>query len=181
MEFMIEPAGVSAAAETAVMVGELLDEIMGAIGVAAFHFDREETTRRLRAFLSREKYFVFIARNAEGDALGFLALSESHALYAEGAFGIIPEFYVRPAYRSHGVGTQLLARARAFATNRGWKRLEVSTPPLPPFEYQGGAPGWGSCQDAFGYFRKTSTEALNRSVATRDSPRMNFHPTGDRP
>ncbi len=66
--------------------------------------------------------------------MGFLALYESHALYAEGAFGTIAELYVRPAWRSAQVGTGLLAAARALGHEKGWTRLEVTTPPIPPFE-----------------------------------------------
>jgi GNAT superfamily N-acetyltransferase len=61
-------------------------------------------------------------------------LCESHALYAEGAFGTIPELYVRPEYRSQGLGRSLLSQAMAFGSSRGWKRLEVATPPLPEFD-----------------------------------------------
>ena len=62
--------------EVAVMVGELLSEIMNVIGVQAFNFGLEETTDRLTNFLSQEKYFVFVARNDDGDAVGFVALYE---------------------------------------------------------------------------------------------------------
>ena len=122
------------AQEVAVMVGELLAEIMNAIGVQAFNFDLEETTARLKDFLDREKYFVFVARNESGDAIGFVALYESHALYAEGAFGTIPELYVRPHSRSKDVGLRLISQAKSFGTSRGWKRLEVTTPPIPQFD-----------------------------------------------
>jgi len=40
--------------EIAVMVGELLSEIMNTIGVQAFNFDLGETTDRLRDFLNHE-------------------------------------------------------------------------------------------------------------------------------
>ena len=73
------------------MVGELLAEIMAAIGIQAFNFDLSETTKKLKDFLNREKYFVFIARDESGKPAGFIALYESYALYAEGAFGTIPE------------------------------------------------------------------------------------------
>lgn len=116
------------------MVGELLAEIMNAINVQAFDFDLEETTARLKDFLDREKYFVFVARNDSEDAIGFVALYESHALYAEGAFGTIPELYVRPEFRSKDVGLRLISKAKSFGTSRGWKRLEVTTPPLPQFD-----------------------------------------------
>ncbi|MDD4965284.1 MAG: GNAT family N-acetyltransferase [Gallionella sp.] len=130
----IKPATSDDAHGIAVMVGELLREIMNTIGVQTFNFDLEETTDRLKDFLHREKYFVFIARDEGRKAVGFLALYESHALYAEGAFGTIPELYVRPEYRSNNVGFCLVSKAKSFGATRGWKRLEVTTPPLPQFD-----------------------------------------------
>ena len=130
----IEKATADDSREIAAMVGELLGEITNAIGVQAFNFDLEETTGRLKDFLDREKYFVFVARKESGHAVGFVALYESHALYAEGTFGTIPELYVRPEYRSNHVGFRLMSDARSFGTSRGWKRLEVTTPPLPQFD-----------------------------------------------
>lgn len=122
------------AQEVAVMVGELLAEIMNAIGVQAFNFDLGETTARLKDFLNHEKYFVFIVRSGSPGPAGFIALYESHALYAEGAFGTIPEFYVRPAYRTSKLGFHLVSQAKSFGASRGWTRLEVTTPPLPQFD-----------------------------------------------
>lgn len=116
------------------MVGELLAEIMNAIGVHSFHFELVEATGRLEEFLRAENYFVFVAHDDGGRAVGFVTLYESYALYAEGTFGTIPEFYVRPGYRSGGVGRSLASQAKAFGASRGWKRLEVTTPPLPQFE-----------------------------------------------
>lgn len=116
------------------MAGELLAEIMSTVGIQAFNFDLAETARRLQDFLLREKYFVFIARATDGGAMGFIALYESYALYAEGAFGTIPELYVRPGCRELRVGHELVSAARSLAHSRGWKRLEVTTPPLPEFD-----------------------------------------------
>ena len=120
--------------EIAVMVGELLNEIMNTIGVQAFNFNLDETSARLKSFLEQEKYFVFVAYSGDTDPVGFMSLYESHALYAEGAFGTIPELYVRPAYRSQSVGHHLMEQVRLFGNSRGWKRLEVTTPPLPQFD-----------------------------------------------
>jgi GNAT superfamily N-acetyltransferase len=130
----IQRANADDAQELAVMVRELLATIIDGIGVQVFNFDLEETTARLKDFLSREKYFVFVARNYSKDAIGFVALYESHALYAEGSFGTIPELYVRPEYRSKNVGLGLILQAKSFGVSRGWKRLEVTTPPLPQFD-----------------------------------------------
>jgi len=132
--FAIQRAIASDAQEVAVMVGELLAEIMNAIGVQAFNFDLAETISRLTDFLDHEKYFVFVARSESGNPVGFIALFESYALYAEGAFGTIPELYVRPEYRTNQLGLRLVSQAKSFGASRGWTRLEVTTPPLPQFD-----------------------------------------------
>lgn len=116
------------------MVGELLSEIMASIGIQVFNFDLAETTERLTDFINREKYFVFFACDANDESVGFISLYESYALYAEGAFGTIPELYVRPKYRSHKLGQRLISQAKNFGASRGWSRLEVTTPPLPQFD-----------------------------------------------
>lgn len=116
------------------MVGELLAEIMSAIGEQAFRFDPVATMARLQDFLARETYFVFLARDAGGKPAGFISLFESYALYAEGAFGTIAELYVRPEYRRNSLGLRLVSEAKSFGSSRGWTRLEVTTPPLPQFD-----------------------------------------------
>jgi GNAT superfamily N-acetyltransferase len=101
-DFTIQQAIPGDSHEVAVMVGELLAEIIEAINEQAFNFDLAETTSRLEDFLNSEKYFVFVVRSGSRDPAGFIALYESNALYAEGAFGTIPELYVRPDYRTNG-------------------------------------------------------------------------------
>jgi GNAT superfamily N-acetyltransferase len=130
----IHKATINDAHEVAVMVGELLNEIMSTIGVNVFNFSLDETVARLKDFIAREKYFVFVAQSESAGIVGFIALYEAHALYAEGAFGTIPEFFVRSEFRSKNVGLRLVEQAKAFGNARGWKRMEVTTPPLPQFD-----------------------------------------------
>jgi GNAT superfamily N-acetyltransferase len=130
----IRRANSSDAPAVAVMVGELLAQIMSAIGAQAFNFDLVETTSRLEDFLGRGKYFVFVAESSKAGLVGFIALYESFALYAEGTFGTIPELYVRSGYRANALGHQLIEASKSFGATRGWTRLEVTTPPLPQFE-----------------------------------------------
>jgi GNAT superfamily N-acetyltransferase len=115
------------------LVGELLQEIMVAMGTKAFRFLPSETEVRLRTWLTEGSYRVLLARDGVA-VVGFLALTENRALYAEGAFGTIPELYVKPAFRSSRVGATLLAEAKQVARSKGWARLEVTTPPLPQFD-----------------------------------------------
>ena len=133
-DLRIQRADAADAQVIAVMAGELLDEITRAIGSPAFNFKRDAATDTLGDFIGREKYFVFVATSADTTPAGFITLCESYALYAEGVFGIVPEFYVRPPFRSQGVGRRLMDAAKSFGRARGWKRLEVTTPPLPQFD-----------------------------------------------
>ena len=71
---------------------------------------------------------TLLAFNDDGDAVGVLTLVESLALYAGGRIGVINELYVVPPYRSEGVGKILLDAAKSLADDRGWQRLEVTTP-----------------------------------------------------
>jgi GNAT superfamily N-acetyltransferase len=133
MHVWVERAQPADAPVIAEMVGELLHEIMAAIGPGVFGFDRAATESRARDWLTDGNYVVWIAYSGS-DACGFLALYESYALYAEGTFGTIPELFVRPSFRGQGVGARLLAEAKGFAGSKGWRRLEVTTPPLPQFD-----------------------------------------------
>ncbi|TCV89073.1 ribosomal protein S18 acetylase RimI-like enzyme [Sulfurirhabdus autotrophica] len=117
------------------MVGELLNEIMDKIHVQAFHFNQAETEARAKDLVSRGKYWVFMAKEAvSGELVGFVSLYESYALYAEGAYGTMPELYVRPQWRSRNIGEAMLMEVKKFAASKAWKRLEVTTPPLPEFD-----------------------------------------------
>jgi GNAT superfamily N-acetyltransferase len=135
LNIAIKRVTVGQASQVAELIGELLHEIMDIAGIQAFSFDHKESTARLQEFMTEEKYIVFLASSvADSAKLGVLTLCESYALYAAGSFGIIPEFYVRPGVRSSGVGKLLLDTAKAYAQSRGWKQLEVTTPPLPEFD-----------------------------------------------
>ncbi|QEG38962.1 Acetyltransferase (GNAT) family protein [Roseimaritima ulvae] len=115
------------------MVGELLHEIMRVIDVPAFDFDHDSTAKRLSAFIDDGIYDGFVAFD-DAKAIGFATVYQSHSLYGNGAYGTIPELFVRPSHRSRGIGKQLLAALAGNAAGRGWTMLEVTTPPLPSFD-----------------------------------------------
>ncbi len=129
----IKLAEVWDAAAIITLTGELLDEIQTCISEKVFHFDAGASQTRLEAALENGRCVVFLAHGPDTDSepLGFLALCEAFALYAEGAFGIVTELYVRPPHRGLGVGSALLAVARDHGRRQSWSRLEVTTPPLP--------------------------------------------------
>lgn len=133
VDIIVERAGVDDASMVAALVGELLAEITEAVGVAAFKFELAKSKAAARRLIEAGSYVAFLARR-DGEAVGLISLYESYALYAEGTFGTIAELYVRPDFRGAGVGRLLAAAARDFGAERGWTRLEVTTPPLPAFD-----------------------------------------------
>lgn len=121
--------------DLSVMVGELLNEIMQKINIQAFNYNQVETEKRAKSLIERKKYWVFLAKEQiSRKNVGFVSIYESYALYSEGEYGTVPELYVRPEFRSKNVGQLLLEKAVEFAEKRDWKRIEVTTPPLPEFE-----------------------------------------------
>ncbi|HEX4967079.1 MAG TPA: GNAT family N-acetyltransferase [Nitrospiraceae bacterium] len=135
MQLRIDHAQPDDAPIIAQMVGELLREIMAMVETKVFEFHQERTEARARSWMTNGKYSVLLARDrAQPEPLGLLALYESYALYSEGVYGTIPEFYVRQPYRSQGVGAALLMEAKGIGRSKGWTRLEVTTPPLPQFD-----------------------------------------------
>jgi len=121
--------------ELSIMVGELLDEIMKKINHKVFNFNIKDTELRAKDLISNGKYWVYMARDLNTKQnIGFVSLYESYALYSEGAYGTMPELYVRPQWRSKTVGQKLLKAVIEFAKKKNWHRIEVTTPPLPEFE-----------------------------------------------
>ncbi|MZP30680.1 GNAT family N-acetyltransferase [Heliobacterium undosum] len=115
----------------------LLEEIIQRTHIAHFQIDQAEIQRNIEQFIETQKMWFFIAVDDAGNGrqcVGFIGLTEAHALYTHGKYGIITEFYVRNAYRDKGVGNRLLQEALQFAQMQEWKRFEVTTPPLPEFE-----------------------------------------------
>jgi GNAT superfamily N-acetyltransferase len=129
----IRLASIEDAESIAVMVGELTDEIIDRTGIRHFNVHVEETAARCRRLLDTGPYEAYLAVEGTG-AVGFVALCESYALYAEGAFGIIQELYVRGAFRRMGTGGALVEVATRHARKKEWTRLELCTPPVPEFE-----------------------------------------------
>lgn len=129
----IRLATIHDAEAVAEMADALLHEIMEVIGVQAFDSDPEAMKQQLLNSIPNENHFVLLAEK-EGAVVGFAALCSAYSLYTKGPFGLMTELFVRSEYRSQSIGNQLLDECQAFAKDRGWMQLEVTTPPLPEFE-----------------------------------------------
>lgn len=110
----------------------LTNEIIERTGIKYFEVDVPLAIRLCDNYVSNGLYNV-IAAYDQDEIVGFGALCESYSLYAEGAFGIIQEFYVLPEYRSKDIGKELIQAIIRFSKTKKWKRLELCTPPIPEF------------------------------------------------
>jgi ribosomal protein S18 acetylase RimI-like enzyme len=79
--------------------------------------------------LTKSKIWAFLAKK-DNMNIGLVTLHECAAIYAGGLFGEISELYVKPEFRSLKIGELLLSSAIEYGKMRGWKRLEVGSPPL---------------------------------------------------
>jgi GNAT superfamily N-acetyltransferase len=105
------------------MISELLKEL-----------DKKNSSRilpktELIKWIRDNMYIVFIAEYEKNkEPVGLITLIEARSMYAEGMFGIIQEFYVKPLYRSQQIGKKLLDHAIDYGRAHKWMRLEVGAP-----------------------------------------------------
>lgn len=74
MQIRVQAAQPSDAPLIAELVGELLHEIMAAVGTKAFRFSLSDTEARLRMWLADGSYRVLLARDGVA-VVGFLTLT----------------------------------------------------------------------------------------------------------
>ena len=92
---------------------------MGVTKTKAFEYDENETIEHIKDLMDKGIYSIFVAIS-HNKVIGFVAIAKSYALYAQGEFGTITEFYVLPEYRSLGIGKMLLEKSKAFAITQNW-------------------------------------------------------------
>ncbi len=99
-------------------------DLLRELGAESEHltdFDAARLESEWRANPDRMRAIVALD---DGRVAAVATLVESFALYANGRYGILLEMYVAPAHRSNGLGAELLRRAVAYGTTRGWSRIE---------------------------------------------------------
>jgi ribosomal protein S18 acetylase RimI-like enzyme len=107
------------------LVKELLIELEPSSKDKVEETNLEQLTRTL---LDSSKVWAFLAKHND-DFIGVITIHQCAAIYAGGIFGEISELYVKPEYRSFNIGEKLVNTVIKEGNVRGWKRLEVGSPP----------------------------------------------------
>lgn len=81
----------------------------------------------LRARIAREESVIFLARDEDGRARGFVQLYPTFSSVTLAARWILNDLYVAPEARRSGVGRALLERAREHAIESGANGLVLAT------------------------------------------------------
>ncbi len=133
MKVDIHRAKLTDARDIAVMTGEYQAEMATLAGVANSGFQLKEKEAILSEFLDNTDYVVLIARSVRGHPLGYVTLFESQP-YADSAYGIIDQIYVRSFYRQRRIAHRMLNAAKELAGKKRWRRLLVTFPVAFPLE-----------------------------------------------
>lgn len=83
-----------------------------------------------KALLSAGDCFWALVAKLQDEVVANINLNQCASIYSGGSFGEITEFYIRPEYRSKGIGTALVKAAKDFGVKKGWPILEVGAPPI---------------------------------------------------
>ncbi len=94
-------------------------------------YEQEPNLEGARAFmearLQKEDSVIFLAENAEGDALGFTQLYPLFSSVRMRSIWLLNDLYVDQAARRQGVAHALMLKAQAFAAESGAAGLELAT------------------------------------------------------
>ena len=113
------------------MVGKLTWELLCELSPewTSQHSEPEFIATSKALLSTRDCFWAFIAK-FEDEIVATINLNQCAAIYSGGPFGEITEFYIKPDYRSRGIGAALIKAAKNFATEKGWPVLEVGAPPI---------------------------------------------------
>ncbi|HVD40629.1 MAG TPA: GNAT family N-acetyltransferase [Solirubrobacterales bacterium] len=106
----------------AAAVGALLDELGGR------RPSSDELETEVRALLEDPAGGSVLIAEAGGEIVGVLSASWQRAIHVPGVYATIQDLWVDEAWRSRGVGAELVEAVASQARTRGVSRLEVGLP-----------------------------------------------------
>jgi len=89
---------------------------------------RAALAAEVRAVLEEPEGGSVLVAEADGDVVGVLSASWQRAIHVPGVYATIQDLWVDEAWRSRGVGAELVEAIASQARGRGVSRLEVGLP-----------------------------------------------------
>jgi GNAT superfamily N-acetyltransferase len=121
-ESTVREAGAGDVEEVAAAVENLLVELGGR------RPERPALEAEVRALLDDPEGGSVLIAEADGEIVGVLSASWQRAIHVPGVYATIQDLWVDGAWRSRGVGAELVEAIASQARARGVSRLEVGLP-----------------------------------------------------
>jgi GNAT superfamily N-acetyltransferase len=121
-ESTVREAGAADVEGVATAVESLLLELGGS------RPERPELEAEVRALLDDPEGGSVLIAEADGEIVGLLSASWQRAIHVPGIYATIQDLWVDEAWRSRGVGAELVEAIASQARRRGVNRLEVGLP-----------------------------------------------------
>lgn len=90
--------------------------------------ERSDLETEVRALLDDPEGGSVLIAEADGGIVGLLSASWQRAIHVPGVYATIQDLWVDEAWRSRGVGAELVEAIASQARTRGVSRLEVGLP-----------------------------------------------------
>lgn len=123
MEYQIREANL----EDMNLVIDFITRLLFELDGSKVELDNKSLSKAYSEFIMNDNNKIYIASDREKE-IGIITVAQSIAIYTQGRYGIINEFYVLPEYRSSGIGKLLLSEVIKFGKSKAWKRIEVGAP-----------------------------------------------------
>jgi len=120
--FAVREAGADDVMAVATAVEALLEELGGRMP------SRTEMEAEVQALLDDPRGGSVLIAEADGEIVGVLTASWQRAIHVPGVYATIQDLWVDGAWRSRGVGAELVEALASQARARGVSRLEVGLP-----------------------------------------------------
>jgi len=108
-----------------------LDEVARLFNLYRIFYKQPDDLERAHQFIKgrmeMNESTIFVSDNADGTLSGFVQLYPSFCSVSTISILILYDLYVDPDIRTKGIGRALMNKAREYAQENGFKRLELST------------------------------------------------------
>lgn len=114
--------------------------------------DPSAAAQYLRSRMQQDEAVVFLARDDQGQAVGFTLLYNSFSSVSMQPIMILNDLYVEKGFRNKGIGERLLKEAQGYCRSLANKGLALETAVDNPAQHLYERLGWQKDSHCFHYF-----------------------------